>query len=802
MGFTQIKPIHCLFVALLSLTPAHAAEDPEIPLPKSDPARVQKLQADLATTTAQANERIAVIRRELGRISDRLAELQQTSGGRFSPSEQSEVATLTARRSMLQDEQTYLEAAVAARQSALEAEESQLQLDTERALFERQLAASGYVYFSPEEVASLRADIELAQAILGTIEKTEATRGDQLKSITEALSKGDRTADRAVLEAQRNALAAQLDSSRESRQSWRARINLLERKLQVASPATASAMTTQPTTTSSPAIDREEAENKRKIAEVLEREARGEREEAKRRLRVVREQMVSGTSTRRLSDLEDDREYWEHKFDYESRRVMQANAEKRSAMEKRQIAAIETDLLAARKTAEELRKTRGQYSEEERQASAEQYRQKAEECRKRAGEVAKRAQSERPDAIVWEKLVASITALEEALRDRLERTANDFHFSRMRRQLDAERLQVNVFQNTFEVIAFAQLRQSTLLNKLADVYIECAHILVPPEPSFWQKNQHIIESVWIVSIAFGVSYSLKFVIWVLHWLFTAAANRGAKLSVKRIETLLSFFAGIVRLFVWVFALIMVLNQFNIDPAKTTGMLGLVTLVLVGMFQQIVIDFVKGFDILTGRHYNVGDFVELDGKTGHVIDFSVKHTRIRTASGQEYNLPNSKCIPSRRFPDGYVDNYVDVAVKASSDVPRAKRVILPICRNLARRIEQLKEEPIFVDQFPGPRPQSIILRYRVRVLPGSDWVVRDQFIPDVKAALGQEGIELAGEISFFFLNRIQTFRMLFARELSEAEILRDAKEQERPTVERTETEGDSTPQDKNQPINVG
>jgi hypothetical protein len=108
-------------------------------------------------------------------------------------------------------------------------------------------------------------------------------------------------------------------------------------------------------------------------------------------------------------------------------------------------------------------------------------------------------------------------------------------------------------------------------------------------------------------------------------------------------------------------------------------------------------------------------IELDGKTGHVIDFSVKHTRIRTASGQEYNLPNSRCIPSRRFPDGYVDNYVDIVLKTTADIARAKRAIVPVCRNISRRIEQVKDEAVFVD--PGalepfdltPKAQSVIER---------------------------------------------------------------------------------------------
>ena len=68
--------------------------------------------------------------------------------------------------------------------------------------------------------------------------------------------------------------------------------------------------------------------------------------------------------------------------------------------------------------------------------------------------------------------------------------------------------------------------------------------------------------------------------------------------------------------------------------------------------------------------------------------------------------------------------------------------------------------------------SVTLRYRVRVLPGCDWVVRDHFIPAVKEAMAKETVELACEPTFTFINRIETFRKLFSRRLSEEEIVRE------------------------------
>jgi len=304
------------------------------------------------------------------------------------------------------------------------------------------------------------------------------------------------------------------------------------------------------------------------------------------------------------------------------------------------------------------------------------------------------------------------------------------------------------------------------------------------DQGFWQRHESIIESVKIFAGIIVLTYLIKFAIWLIQQVvvYLSGVLGDRRISVKRTGTLLSFGGSIAKLFVWIFGLIAILSVYGITPAAGAGVIGLIGLILAGMFQQIVIDFVKGLDIIAGRHYNVGDFIEVDGKLGHVIDFTAKYTKIRTFSGQEFNIPNSKCVPSRRFPDGYVSNYVDIALKKAGDESGAKNALEPVCIDLNRRVEPVRDVPVVDRQFTGPEG-LLILRYRVRVLPGCAWVITDYFIPAVKQALADRGIELAGEPTFFFINRIETFRKLFSRQLTEQEIIRQT------VMEQTESAED-------------
>ncbi len=567
-------------------------------------------------------------------------------------------------------------------------------------------------------------------------------------------------------------------------------------------PATAPATTTA--TTSSPAeLQETEAENKRKLAELLALEARGEIAELDERLKGIREDLDEATAARRdTRRLQDDLDYWSRRLEYAQKRLEIADLQRVAGEEKAAMFKLQQRLEGTQAEVASLQDAMVDEPQKARDKLAVEYREKAAQAGAQAAELEERVEAQRPVIDALKQSISEVDADEKALEDRASDALaaqgfqyDTFHHKRMRRHFAEKRQQIDLMITTRENTMFAIMRQATLYRRLAETYELAALILAPPQPSFLERHRKIIDSLKILAGIVVASYIVR--------LLVGLAERGARhadrvitspsFSAKRMGTLASFAGSLMKLFIWVFGLVWILDVYGIDPAKTTGALGLVGLIMAGMFQQIVIDFIKGLDIIAGRHYNVGDFIEVDGKFGHVIDFNVKHTRLRTLSGQELNLPNSRCIPSRRFPDGFVDNYVDVPLKSRTDATRVRRLIEPICMELNQRLEPLKEQPEFTHRFDLPGNRAV-LRYRLRVLPSCGWIITDHFIPSIKRVLGEHSVELAGEPTFFFINRIQTFRRLFSRELTEQEILQEAADLVSPTVKKAESdvEGQSVP----------
>lgn len=758
---------------------AYADQQPATgPAPSGD--ECTGLRDRLAASENAWNQRVAVLEQQLKAVAAGLKELESPPES-VSASELAErKEKLIAEQSALQSERKFLASAKTAWQAALDACESALRFREDLECF-RASRQRHEVEFVSGDLAAIQAQLDPLRSASAASKEREEVYAGRLAELAEQLEGSEGPAKR-LLEAERSSLLAETESIRHKRAACDAERALLEARLAAAREIVGESPAAEPpTTTTAPAADEADALNKQRLAEQLDAEARDLLEFARSRLEAIEAQLERASAEGlEVGPLENDRTYWKRVQEYEQRRLQQAELHKHAAQQKKAIYQLGDRIDEAKKSLVQLQQKRSEMTPEQCKDRAADFNRQADEVLEEAATLDEAAKTEQRQIEPLQQLLPSIDALENALREQLDQAESfaDYqrlsnHFRRMKRQYHAERQLIDLMVVTRENVAYAKTRQATLTRDLADLYVQCAEVLVPPVPSFWERHRKIIHSLGILAVAIAATYAVRLVIWVVRRLlaYLNAVLGGARFSVKRAGTLLSFAGSIVKLFVWIFAVVFVLNEFGIEPAKSTGPIALIGLIMAGMFQQIVVDFVKGLDIVAGRHYNIGDFVEVDGKYGHVVDFNVKHTRIRTLSGQEFNIPNSRCVPSRRFPDGYVDNYVDIILKSSADEDGAKTAIDAVCPDLNQRVEPVQGVPSLAERFAGLYGR-VILRYCLRVLPGCDWVAKDHFVPAIKEALADKGVELAGEPNVFFINRIETFRKLFSRRLSEEEIVRD------------------------------
>lgn len=103
----------------------------------------------------------------------------------------------------------------------------------------------------------------------------------------------------------------------------------------------------------------------------------------------------------------------------------------------------------------------------------------------------------------------------------------------------------------------------------------------------------------------------------------------------------SILTNIVRIAIWVLALIIVLNPvFGVRPTTLFGALGVSSIVISFGLKDTISNVIGGLNLMVSRVVQPGDYVTISGITGTVSDLTWRHTIVRNRIGDTVVIPNS------------------------------------------------------------------------------------------------------------------------------------------------------------------
>ncbi len=157
-------------------------------------------------------------------------------------------------------------------------------------------------------------------------------------------------------------------------------------------------------------------------------------------------------------------------------------------------------------------------------------------------------------------------------------------------------------------------------------------------------------------------------------------------------------------------------------------------------QSSVAQFASGIQILINRPFKTGDFVEINGFSGNVVDIRFMYTVITTADNKRIVVPNSDITANHIINYSTEENRrIDLtfSISYSDDINHARRVILETT---------LANEKILVDPAPAVyvsshESSSINLVTRIWCKGADYWDVFYSMQEDVKNAFDKNGISI-------------------------------------------------------------
>ena len=203
----------------------------------------------------------------------------------------------------------------------------------------------------------------------------------------------------------------------------------------------------------------------------------------------------------------------------------------------------------------------------------------------------------------------------------------------------------------------------------------------------------------------------------------------------------SFLTSIINIILKIFLFLSVAGIIGINTAAFIGVLAAASFAVGMALQGSLSNFAAGIIILIFKPYQVGDWVEVQGKFGKVDDIQIFNTLVSTPGRKVLIIPNGEVI------SGIVTNFskkgktrmeLNVTMPYEESFPKVKKIIMD---------ELLKIDLVLNDPLPEIgietfESHNIVLAVRPYVVPDDYWEVYYMAYEKIKAAFSTHGIKVA------------------------------------------------------------
>lgn len=170
---------------------------------------------------------------------------------------------------------------------------------------------------------------------------------------------------------------------------------------------------------------------------------------------------------------------------------------------------------------------------------------------------------------------------------------------------------------------------------LAGVYFGLSYLTFTP------KVERILHVGFLIAATFFV---LRMVSGFIHFSLYRAIRHHENREAK--EKQLRGILFIINVLVWIVAFVFLLDNLGYNITAVITGLGVGGIAIALASQVILGDLFSYFVIFFDRPFEIGDFIQVDDKSGTVEYIGIKTTRLRTLSGEQLIVSNTNLTSSR------------------------------------------------------------------------------------------------------------------------------------------------------------
>ena len=197
--------------------------------------------------------------------------------------------------------------------------------------------------------------------------------------------------------------------------------------------------------------------------------------------------------------------------------------------------------------------------------------------------------------------------------------------------------------------------------------------------------------------------------------------------------------SLARAAMYILLALIAASALGIDVSSIVALASVLTLALSLALQNMVSNIIGGFTILYTHPFHSGDYVEIAGQGGTVVEINMTYTMLSTPDNKRIAIPNSAVVAAQ------IVNYstaetrrVEILVSASYEAPTQKVLDALV---LAGTVEKALVDPAPKAVITNYGDSSIAYSLRIWTKNADYWDVYFQVNKRVKDIFDEQGINM-------------------------------------------------------------
>lgn len=210
----------------------------------------------------------------------------------------------------------------------------------------------------------------------------------------------------------------------------------------------------------------------------------------------------------------------------------------------------------------------------------------------------------------------------------------------------------------------------------------------------------------------------------------------------RERTLLALLRNALTIALIVIASMLTLAELGVNIAPLLAGAGVLGLAIGFGAQKLVQDIITGAFIQFENAMNEGDVVTAGGTTGVVEKLTVRSVGLRDVSGTYHLIPFSSVDMVSNFMKGFAFHVAEIGVAYREDVGEVK-ALMHKAYDILTEGEHAEAilEPLDIQGVVALGDSAVVIRGRIKTLPGMQWAVGRAYSEIVKRVLDEAGVEI-------------------------------------------------------------